>query len=148
MFPFRSKHTVFIQYGETYVNVTFTSVFNSVSHNSCAFHYGQIAFKLFTKPLKKTEFIDVPEQHKHLSPQCIAEHWSGKGSKATHYQQPAMHLDDMGDLVAVFDGLIGQIELEGNAEVAANDDYRRHDQVKGEHGDDERETLLFHVSPG
>lgn len=59
-----------------------------------------------------------------------------------------MELDNIGDSLAFVWFSVGEIELEGNAKVAAKDDDCRHDEVEGEHGDDEREALVFHPSPG
>ncbi len=53
-----------------------------------------------------------------------------------------MELDDVGDSVAVVHGLfVGEIEVDGNAKVAADDDDRWNGEIEGEHGDDEREVL-------
>lgn len=60
-----------------------------------------------------------------------------------------MELDDDGDLIAVIHRLfVGEIEFDGNAKVAADDDDCWHDEVEGENGDDERESLIFHLTPG
>lgn len=59
-----------------------------------------------------------------------------------------MELDDDRDLVGVTSLFIGGIEFNGDAKVAADDDDRRHGKVEGENGDDERESLVFHVAPG
>lgn len=60
-----------------------------------------------------------------------------------------MELDNVGDSVAVVHRLfVGEIEVDGDSKVAGDDDDRRHDEVEGEHGDDEREALSFHLSPG
>lgn len=60
-----------------------------------------------------------------------------------------MELDNIGDSVAAVHRLfVGEIELDGNAKVAAGDDDRRHDEVEGEHRDDKGESLMFHLSPG
>lgn len=60
-----------------------------------------------------------------------------------------MELDYVGDAVAIVHRLfVGEIEVDGYAEVAAEDDDGGHDQVEGEHGDDEGETLVFHLPPG
>lgn len=60
-----------------------------------------------------------------------------------------MQLDDVGDSVAVAHRLlVGEVELDSNAEVAADDDHGGDGQVEGEHGDDEGEALVFHLRPG
>lgn len=61
-----------------------------------------------------------------------------------------MDLDNIEDSVVLVHRLfVGEIELDGDAKVAAGDDDRRYDQVEGEHGDDKgREALMFHLSPG
>lgn len=59
-----------------------------------------------------------------------------------------MELDDNGDLVGVKGLFIGEIEFDGDAKVAADDDDRRNGEVEGENGDDERESLVFHLAPG
>lgn len=43
---------------------------------------------------------------------------------------------------------MGKEEVYGDAKVAADDDNCRHGEVEGEHGDDERESLIFHFPPG
>lgn len=58
-----------------------------------------------------------------------------------------MELENVG--VAVVRRLfVGEIEVDGDAKVAGDDDDRRHDKVQGKHGDDESETLVLHLSPG
>lgn len=60
-----------------------------------------------------------------------------------------MHLDDIGYSVAVVQGfLVGEIKVDGDTKVAADDDDTRQGEVEGEKGDDKRETLAFHLSPG
>lgn len=60
-----------------------------------------------------------------------------------------MQLNDIGDLAAVVHWLlVGDVELDSDAEVRADDDNRGEDEVEGEHGDDEREALVFHLPPG
>lgn len=60
-----------------------------------------------------------------------------------------MELDDVWDSFAVVHGLfVGEEEVDGDAEVAADDDHGRSDQVQGKHGDDEREALVLHLRPG
>lgn len=67
---------------------------------------------------------------------------------STYYQQPPMELDDVRDALAALCLSVGEVELEGDAKVAADDDGRRHGEVEGEHGDDKREALVFHLPPG
>lgn len=88
------------------------------------------------------------------------QRWSLKGLKplmghvtrpiksSTYYQQPPMELDDVRDALAALCLSVGEVELEGDAKVAADDDGRRHGEVEGEHGDDKREALVFHLPPG
>lgn len=60
-----------------------------------------------------------------------------------------MELDDVGDSVAVVHRLfVGEIEFDGDAKVAAEDDDSGHDQVEEEQGDNKRESLIFHLAPG
>lgn len=59
-----------------------------------------------------------------------------------------MELDNVGDSVAVHRLFVGEIEVDGDAKVAADDDYGGHCQVEEEHGHDEGEVLKFHLPPG
>ena len=59
-----------------------------------------------------------------------------------------MHLDDVWDIFAVVEGLVGNVQLQGNAKVATKDDEGGPQQVEGEDGDDEGEALFLHLSPG
>ena len=60
-----------------------------------------------------------------------------------------MELDDVGHSVAVLQRpFVGEVEVDGDAEVAADDDGCWDDEVEGEHGDDERAALGFHLAPG
>lgn len=60
-----------------------------------------------------------------------------------------MELYNDGDAVADIHRLsVGKVEVNSDAKVAADDDNCRHGEVEGEHGDDEREPLIFHLSPG
>lgn len=60
-----------------------------------------------------------------------------------------MELDNDRDVVAVIHGLfVGKVEVYSDAKVAADDDNCRHGEVEAEHGDDERESLIFHLPPG
>lgn len=69
--------------------------------------------------------------------------------RVTYYQQPPMQLDNIRDSVAVVHRFfVGEMELDGDAKVTADDDDRRYGKVEGEHGDDKREALVFHLSPG
>lgn len=60
-----------------------------------------------------------------------------------------MELDNDGDAVGVIHHLfVGKVEVYSDAKVAAEDDNCRHSKVEGEHGDDEGESLIFHLPPG
>lgn len=60
-----------------------------------------------------------------------------------------MEFDNVGDSVAVVHRLlVGEVELDGDAKVAAEDDDGGHDQVEEEYGDHEREGLVLHLPPG
>lgn len=59
-----------------------------------------------------------------------------------------MELDDSGDAVAGIHHLfVGKVEVYRHAKVAGDDDKCRHGKVEGEHGNDERESLVFHLPP-
>ena len=69
--------------------------------------------------------------------------------KRTHYEQPLVQLDDVGDLKSPDAGVpVGEVELEADAGVAADDDEKGEHQVDDEHGDDEGEAVLLHPHPG
>lgn len=60
-----------------------------------------------------------------------------------------MELHYVRDLVPVVQRLlVRDVELDGDAEVAAEDDDGRYGEVEGEHGDDEGEALVLHLPPG
>lgn len=60
-----------------------------------------------------------------------------------------MELDHSGDAVAdVYHLGVGKVEVYGETKVAGDDDNCRQGKVEGEHGDDERESLIFHLPPG
>lgn len=60
-----------------------------------------------------------------------------------------MELDNDGDAVADIHRLfVGKVEVYSEAKVAADDDNCRQGKVEGENGDDERESLIFHLAPG
>lgn len=59
-----------------------------------------------------------------------------------------MHLDNIGYSVAFAGFLVGDIKVDGNTKVAAEDDDTRQGEVERENGNDERKTLAFHFSPG
>ena len=59
-----------------------------------------------------------------------------------------MQLDNILDLVGGVGLSVDDVELDGDAKVAKKDDDGRQDEVGGEHGDDEREAVGFHLSPG
>lgn len=60
-----------------------------------------------------------------------------------------MELDNVGHSVAVVHRLfVGEVEVDGDAEVGAGDDDRRNGEVEGEQEDDEREALVLHLAPG
>lgn len=60
-----------------------------------------------------------------------------------------MELDNVWDLVAVIHHLfVCEIEFDGDAKVAADYDDNRQGEVEEENRDDEREALIFHLSPG
>ena len=69
-----------------------------------------------------------------------------KKKRETHDEQPAIHLDDVGDLPAAVP--VGAVELEADAEVAGDDDERGEDQVEAHFGDDEGEAVVHHPLPG
>lgn len=60
-----------------------------------------------------------------------------------------MELDHHRDAVAGCPLLsVGEVEVYSDAKVAADDDHCRYGQVEAEDGDDERESLMFHLAPG
>lgn len=60
-----------------------------------------------------------------------------------------MQLDDVGHVVGVVHGLlVGDVEVDGDAEVAAADDDGGRHQVEGENGQHEGEALVLHLRPG
>lgn len=67
----------------------------------------------------------------------------------TYCEEPAVELDHHGDAVAgIHLLLVGKVEVYSDAKVAADDNNCRHGEVEGEDGHHERESLLFHLTPG
>ena len=68
----------------------------------------------------------------------------------SHQYESPLHLESVGDVVAVFDGLEGHAQAEHDACVAGDDDDGRDGQVHGEHADHEGDTVgdVPHVGPG
>lgn len=100
------------------------------------------------KVISEYQPLSIQSRAKCRRPQRqTVELYSSKG--ITYYQQPSMELDDVGHSVAVLQRpFVGEVQVDGDAEVAADDDGCGEDEVEGEHGDDEREALGFHLAPG
>lgn len=52
------------------------------------------------------------------------------------------------DVAVVHRLFVGEIEFDGDAKVAAEDDDSGRGQVEEEQGDNKRESLIFHLAPG